>query len=109
MGKFGEYMAHLKEAVKLDPESYESALVDAYLNVADKYNQQGKLDKYIQFLSLALQETPQNSSLHLRLADAYEEVRDYSKAVQQWRMVLDLEPDHPQRTQLLNRIKKRGG
>ena len=109
VGKYDEYLKHLKEAVKLDAEAYESALVDAYLAVADKYNQAGKLDKYIEYLSLAVQQNPQTSSLHLKLANALEESRQYDQAVEQWRMVLDLEPDHPQRTELLNSIKKRSG
>ncbi len=109
VGKYDEYLTHLQEAVKLDPEAYESALVDAYLTVADKHNQAGKLDKYIEYLSLAVQQNPQTSSLHLKLASALEEARKYDKAIEQWRMVLDLEPDHPQRTELLNLIKKRGG
>ena len=109
VGKYDEYLKHLKEAVALDAEAYESALVDAYLAVADKHNQAGKLDKYIEYLSLAVQQNPQTSSLHLKLASALEETRQYEKAVEQWRMVLDLEPDHPQRTELLNSIKKRSG
>ncbi len=109
VGKYDEYLQHLSEAVKLDAEAYESALVDAYLAVADKYNQSGKLDKYLEYLSLAVQQNPQTSSLHLKLASALEEARQYDKAVEQWRMVLDLEPDHPQRTELLNSIKKRSG
>jgi len=109
VGKYDEYLTHLKDAVKLDPESYESALVDAYLAVADKYNQAGKLDKYIEYLSLAVQQNPETSSLHMKLASALAESRQYSKAVEQWRMVLDLEPDHPQRTELLNLIKQRSG
>ncbi len=109
VGKYDEYLAHLQEAVELDPEAYESALVDAYLAVADKHNQAGKLDQYIEYLSLAVQQNPQTSSLHMKLATALAEARRYDKAVEQWRMVLDLEPDHPQRTELLNLIKKRSG
>lgn len=108
VGKYDEYLAHLNAAVKLDPEAYESALVDAYLAVADKYNQSGQLGKYIEYLTLAVQQNPQTASLHLKLASALEEAKKYGKAIEQWRMVLDLEPDHPRRTDLLNLIKKRG-
>lgn len=109
VGKYDEYLTHLNEAVQLDPEAYESALVDAYLAVADKHNQSGRLDKYIEYLTLAVQQNPQTASLHMKLASALEEARRYDKAVEQWRMVLDLEPDHPSRTDLLNLIKKRSG
>ena len=63
-------------------------------------------DKYIEYLKLAVKESPQTASLHMKLGNALEEAKAYGKAVQQWRMVLDLEPDHPERTQLLNLIKK---
>ena len=108
LDKYDEYLTRLKEAVDLDPDSYESALVDAYVNVADKQNQAGRLEEYIKYLSLAVQQSPETTSLHLKLGDAYDEARQFAKAVEQWRMVLDLEPDHPRRTELLNLIKKRG-
>ena len=44
--------------------------------------------------------------LHLKLGNAYEEAQKFGQAVAQWRMVLDLEPDHPQRMNLLNLIDK---
>ena len=94
--------------MKLDPEAYRSAVVDGYLQVADRYNQAGQLRKYIEHLALAVNESPQTTSLHLKLANAFEEARKYEEAVQQWRLVLDLEPEHPQRTKLLNLIRKHG-
>jgi tetratricopeptide (TPR) repeat protein len=106
LAEFDEYLAHLRKAIELDEQTYSSALVDAYNVVAEKYNQLGKLNKYIEYLKLAVRESPQTASLHLKLGNALEETKAYAGAVQQWRMVLDLEPDHPKRTQLLNLIKK---
>lgn len=106
--KYDEYLEQLHAAVKLDPEAYRSALIDGYLQVADRYNQAGQLDKYIEHLGMAVNESPQTTSLHLKLANAYEEARRYEEAVQQWRLVLDLEPEHPDRTRLLNMIRKHG-
>lgn len=104
--KYDAYLKQLKAAVKLDPEAYRSALVDGYLQVADRYNQAGQLSKYIDHLALAVDESPQTTSLHLKLGNAFEDARQYDNAVQQWRLVLDLEPDHPERTRLLNLIRK---
>jgi tetratricopeptide (TPR) repeat protein len=104
--KYDEYLEHLRTAIQLDSESYKSALVDAYIHVAEKYNQAGELEKYIEYLALAVQESPETVSLHLKLGYGYEETQQYAHAVQQWRMVLDLEPEHPDRTGLLNLIKK---
>jgi tetratricopeptide (TPR) repeat protein len=105
-GSYDRYLALLKEAIKLDPEAYKSTLVDAYLKVADQHNQAGRLRKYIEFLASAVAENPQTASLHLKLGDAHEEAEEHHQALAQWQMVLDLEPDHPQRMKLLNLIQK---
>ncbi len=102
IGKYEEYLDLLREAIKLDKAAYEPTLVEAYLKVAEQHNQAGDLKKYIHFLEQAVAAGPQTAALHLKLGNAYEEARQYDKAVVQWRMVLDLEPDHPQRMQLLN-------
>jgi tetratricopeptide (TPR) repeat protein len=106
IGDYDRYLKLLGEAIKLKPEAYKSTLVDAYVQVADQYNQAGQLDRYIEFLSKAVAESPQTASLHLKLGNAYEEAQKFPAAVAQWRMVLDLEPDHPQRMNLLNLIDK---
>jgi tetratricopeptide (TPR) repeat protein len=105
-GQYDRYLALLEEAIRLDPAAYKSARVDAYLSVADQYNEAGNLDKYIEYLVKAVAESPQTASLHLKLGYAYEDARKFDLAVAQWRMVLDIEPDHPQRTKLLNVIEK---
>ncbi len=106
VGKYGEYLKHLDQAISLDKEAYQSTLVDAYLKVAEQYNQTGQLDKYIEYLVKAVGESPQTASLHLKLGYAYEEDRQYSKAADQWQMVLDLEPDHAKRMELKSLIQK---
>lgn len=108
-GRYSEYLTLLQEAIKLDKATYQSTLVDAYLKVAEQYNQAGQLDKYIEYLVKAVNQNPETASLHLKLGHAYKESRQYAKAVVQWRMVLDLEPDHPKRMELLNLIKKHSG
>ena len=105
-GQFDRYLELLKEAIKLDEAAYASTLVDAYREVAEQYNQSGELDKYIEYLAMAVGESPQTASLHLKLGNAYEEAQKPAAAMAQWQMVLDLEPDHPQRMKLLNRIQK---
>jgi tetratricopeptide (TPR) repeat protein len=108
-GQYDRYLELLEQAIKLDPSAYKATRVDAYLAVADQFNQAGNLDKYIDFLVKAVAESPQTSSLHLKLGSAYEEARKFDQAIFQWRMVLDLEPDHPQRIKLLNLIEKYSG
>jgi len=105
-GKYEEYLSRLQQAIKLDAKAYKGTLVDAYRKVAEQHNQAGDLDGYIKYLAMAVGEAPKSASLHLKLGNAYEEARKYAEAVVQWRMVLDIEPDHPQRISLLNQIGK---
>lgn len=53
-----------------------------------------------------MQESPETASLHLKLGHAYEEAQKYAKAIAQWQMTLNLEPEHPKRMELLNLIEK---
>ena len=103
---YDEYLTLLQKAIELDETTYASALVDAYLKVADRYNQAGQLDEYIKYLGKAVQESPETASLHLKLGHAFEEAQEAACAIAQWQMVLDLEPDHPKRMELLNLIGK---
>ncbi len=106
IGQYDQYLNLLQQAIKLDSAAYGATLAEAYVKVADQYNQAGDLDSYIKYLTLAVEQSPQNASLHLQLGDACQEAQKYAKAVTQWKMVLDLEPDHAQRLDLLNRIAK---
>jgi tetratricopeptide (TPR) repeat protein len=105
-GQYDRYLQLLEEAIRLDPAAYKATRVDAYLAVADQYNEVGNLQKYMEFLAKAVAESPQTASLHLKLGYAYEETQKYDAAISQWRMVLDIEPDHPERIKLLNLIDK---
>ena len=104
--RYDKYLILLQKAIELDEATYASALVEAYLKVADRYNQAGQLDEYIKYLGKAVQESPETASLYLKLGHAFEEGQEYAKAIAQWQMVLDLEPDHPRRMELLNLIEK---
>lgn len=106
VGKYDEYLKLLREAIKLDAPAYEATLVDAYLKVAEQHNQRGDLAGYIKYLKLAVAEAPKKVAPHLKLGYAYEEAHQYPDAIIQWRMVLDLEPDHAKRMALLELIRK---
>lgn len=104
--KYDEYLEHLDQAIALDEKTYASMRVDAYVKVAEQYNQTGRLDKYIEYLAKAVAESPKNAALHLKLGHAFEQARKYKQAADQWQMVLDLEPDHPKRMELKNLIRR---
>lgn len=106
VGRLEEHLSLLGEAIKLNKTAYQPMLVEAYLRVADQYNQAGDLAKYIDYLNRAMRESPQTASLHLKLGNAYEEANRYADAAMHWQMVLDLEPDHPRRLELLTAIAR---
>ena len=108
-GALDDYLRLMGEAIERDAKTFGSNLVTAYVKVADQYNQAGDLDKYIEFLAKAVNGSPRTAALHLKLGGAYREARRYPEAVVQWRMVLDLQPDHAQRTELRNRIERHSG
>lgn len=107
LGDYERYLAILQEAIRRDPVAYESALVLAYVRVAEQHDRAGELGQYIEFLQKAVALSPQTASLHHRLGDALAEAERHTEAVVQWRMVLDLEPEHPQRTELLSAIERK--
>ncbi len=105
-GQYDRYLELLEQAIKLNPEAYKAIRVEAYQAVADQYNQAGNLEKYIEYLVKAVAESPQTASLHLKLGYAYEEAQKYAEAIAHWRMVLDIEPEHPERIKLINLMLK---
>jgi tetratricopeptide (TPR) repeat protein len=106
IGDYEAYLERLREAIRLDSEAYGSALVLAYVRVAEQHDRAGDLERYIEYLRKAVAESPQTASLHRQLGDALAEAQRHGEAVVQWRMVLDLEPDHPDRTELIGLIEK---
>jgi tetratricopeptide (TPR) repeat protein len=105
-GNYDEYLALLGEAIRLDKAAYEPTLVEALVRVAEQYNQAGQLQKYIEYLTMAVAHSPQTASLHLKLGNAYEEAGKHADAAAHWQLVLDLEPDHPRRLELVNQIAR---
>ena len=106
VGNCDEHLALLKQAIKLNEKAYKATLLEAYLKVADRRNQAGDIKGYIKYLQLAVAEAPEKAAIHLKLGYAFQEARQDAQAVVQWRMVLDLEPDHPRRMALLELIRK---
>ncbi len=105
LGDLETYLDRLDKAIKAQPEVYEPTLADAYVTVATRYHQRGEYDKYISFLTKAVETNPLSARLHLTLGDAYWQANDKDKAIEQYELVLELQPDHGRRVQLLNRIR----
>jgi tetratricopeptide (TPR) repeat protein len=105
LGELDKYLARMEKAIVADASVYKPMLADAYVTVATRHQQQGDTARYIEHLAKAVAENPLSARLHLTLADAYwlENLRD--KAIEQYKLVLELDPDHADRVRLLNRIR----
>lgn len=102
---YDEYLARLDKAIEAQPDVYKPTLSDALKNVARRYQQRGEQKLYIEFLGKAIDVNPLSASLHLTLGDAYWTANDQPKAIQQYKLVLELEPEFGERIRLLNRIR----
>jgi tetratricopeptide (TPR) repeat protein len=102
---YDAYLARLEKAIAAEPDVYKSTLADALVTVANRYQQQGESDRYVEYLGKAVEANPLSAQLHLALGDAFWLASDENGAVQQYKLVLELEPDHAQRVRLLNRIR----
>ena len=105
-GQVRTFLVRMKRAARLDPKRYRPKLLDAYRTAADHYNQLGDLDNYIACLNRAADEAPESAELHFLLGNANWERGDAQAAVRQWKLTLQLEPDHPQRDLMLEMIRQ---
>ncbi len=95
------FLKCLETAIQRDPQTYQPKRREAYTMLADRYCMLGDLDHTIEYLTLATQEAPTSAELHLRLGNAMYEAKRTPEAFRQWRMTLQLEPQHPDRERLL--------
>ncbi len=100
------YLARLQKAIEAQPELYKPTLTDALVTVAQRYQQQGDTAKYIDYLKQAVDNNPLSAQLHLTLGDGHWLANQRPQAAEQYRLVLELEPTHPQRVRMLNRIRE---
>ncbi len=105
LDNYDAYLARLDKAIAAQPDVYKATLADAYVTVANRHHQRGDGKKYLEFLNKAVATNPLSARLHLTLGDAHWLASDKTKAVQQYKLVLELEPDHAERVRLLNRIR----
>lgn len=98
------YLAHLRRAVALAPDAYPDALAQAYRTLAERSAADGDLARYLEFLKLALARAPDDADLHYCLGNAYFEAGQYNDAAHHWLITLELQPDHPDRPGMLDRL-----
>ena len=105
LGELDQYLSRIEKAIVADPKVYKPMLADAHVTIATRYQQQGNTAKYIEYLGQAVRENPLSARLHLNLADAFWLDNQRHKAIEQYKLVLELDPDHADRVRLLNRIR----
>lgn len=102
---YDKYLERLAKAIEAEPKVYKATMSDALVTVARRFQEQGDDAKYLDYLNRAVEENPLSARLHLMLGDAYWSGGEKPKAIQQYKLVLELEPEFPQRVRLLNRIR----
>jgi tetratricopeptide (TPR) repeat protein len=102
---YENYLGRLQKAIVTEPATYKPMLAEAFVTVANRYHQEGDGKHYLEYLAKAVSENPLSARLHLTLGDAYWLENERSQATEQYKLVLELEPDHPDRVRLLNRIR----
>ena len=95
------FLEYTRKALGLEPEPAFDKMASAYRRAAERYNQRGDVREYIRYLELAVAETPNDADLHYDLGIGYWEAGDRHQAVRQWRMALELAPDHPEKSRML--------
>ncbi len=102
---YDDYLKRLNNAIEAQPDVYKPMLADAYSTVADRHHARGEMDSYLDYLTKAVNTTPLSARLHLMLGDAHWQASHRDKAVEQYKLLLEIEPDHADRVRLLNRIR----
>jgi tetratricopeptide (TPR) repeat protein len=100
-----EYLTRLLRAIELDPHTYSGEKLTAYMTLAERYSRRGDLDAFVLYLQKAVALAPKSVDLHYRLGNAYWEADRRTEAARQWQVALELNPDHPDRTRMLELIR----
>lgn len=103
-GELSDYLRYSQRLAQRLPERRERILGDAYLAVAEVYNQRGDEALYREFLRRALEHTSGDAALLLRLADCDWDAGRRTEAATLYRHVLDAAPAHPDRLRILERL-----
>lgn len=104
-GRLRDYLRYARKLARCCPEQGEEILWRAYLAAAERYNQRGEEAVYAALLRRALELRPGDVGLRLRLADADWEAGRTRAAVQNYRVVLEQEREHPERLRILARLE----
>ncbi len=100
------YLERIEKAIEREPDVYEPTRADAYVTVAHRHHQRGDQEQYLDYLARAVQTNPLSASLQLDYGDALWQAGRAEPAIGVYRLVLELDNEHPRRVELLNRIRR---
>lgn len=103
--RWEESLEYFMKAAESNPKVYSNSLEEGYFRVALRLRREGDWKSCIHYLQEAIAISPRNPAYHLCLGNAYRELKEMDKAVVQWRLVLTLQPDHPEKEKLLEWIQ----
>ena len=104
-GRYAEAIGQLKKALELREGR---AKFQTYLNVGDTYYDMGEHEKAVPYFQKAVQLNPNHANAHLLLGLSYRALKRGEEARVQFEETLELEPDHPQATQIRQWLVRAG-
>ena len=96
-GRYPEAIEHLEKALELQGGQANAM---AYLNIGDTYYDMGEHEKAVPYFQKAIQINPNHANAHLLLGLSYRALNRGGEARVQFKKTLELEPDHPQASQI---------
>jgi tetratricopeptide (TPR) repeat protein len=98
------YLRRWRLAHAGDRDELCAAMSRAHKRVADRYAARGDLAQCIAHLEKAVAETPRAVELRCLLGNRYWEGGEPMRAAREWRIVLQLDPGHAEKAQMLDRL-----
>jgi len=99
-----EFLRYARLRAQRQPEQRDQIMAEAYLAIAERYNERGNNALYAAYLRRALELRPDDARLMLRLADADWAAERHRDAVLGYRRVLERDPRPAEKTRILERL-----
>ncbi len=102
---YENYLGRLQKAIVTEPGTYKPMLAEAFVTVANRYHQEGERQSTSSISPRRSARTRSPRGCISRLATPTGSKTSATTRIEQYKLVLELEPDHPDRVRLLNRIR----
>jgi len=106
-GRLETALVQYERMFSLFPKTLNPLLLDACIGMSLIYEQTGKRDKAEEFYNAAITMSPSRAENHLIAGEAFAERGRLSRAAQEWRRVLELDPNNLRAREYLREIGAR--